>query len=185
MAAKKHILITGYPGTGKTTLIVNLIRYLPGKKTGFVTKEVREGGARTGFVIETLGDDTGVKKSVPLAIKSHGGAPRVGSYRVMVKNIDEVAVPALLDDADFIVIDEIGKMECASPRFKEAVLQAFAGRGRVVATIAKKGVGFIKEIKRRRDVVVYEVTPKNRNSLLNVLIDEITGESPRDSLHAP
>ena len=172
---KRHILITGLPGTGKTTILMSLAKRLSGTKAGFVTKEVRDGGKRKGFVIETI-DPSGGEKTATLATRSQKGSPRVGSYRVFVDNIENVAVPSISRDTDFIIIDEIGKMECTSHRFKEAVISAMEGRGRVLATIAKKGVGFIKAIKERRDVKIFEVTNRNRNALLEMLLKEINRE---------
>ena len=173
---RRHILITGLPGAGKTTMILSLIERLSGTKAGFVTREKRDGGKRTGFVIETISSG-GEKKIAPLATRSQKGIPRVGSYRVFVDSIENIAVPSISTDTDFIIIDEIGKMECTSKKFKEAVITAMEGKGkgggRIIATIAKKGVGFIKEIKERGDVRIFEVTSRNRDSLLETLIREI------------
>jgi nucleoside-triphosphatase len=161
---KRHVLITGLPGTGKTTLIASLVKKLPGTKAGFITREVREGGTRTGFEIETLDGAT-----AKLADTFPTGRPRVGKYRVLVKDIDEVAVPAIRKGADFIVVDEIGKMECASSEFVRAIELILGGPGMVIATIAKRGTPFIEAIKGRPDVVIYEVTRENRNALVDVI----------------
>lgn len=104
---------------GKTTLIASLIGGLPGTKTGFLT---REGGIRKGFIIGTL---DGVK--VPLAEVGPFGFPRVGKYRVLSESIRGVGVPAILGRADFIGIDEIGKMESTSESFIRAVHEVPAG----------------------------------------------------------
>ncbi|HCG98499.1 MAG TPA: hypothetical protein DE036_01420, partial [Actinobacteria bacterium] len=55
----KNIFITGKPGTGKTTLIIDLIKELGLDAGGFYTREVREAGKRVGFDIHTLDDKTG------------------------------------------------------------------------------------------------------------------------------
>ncbi len=54
---KRILLITGSPGSGKTTLIYAvaeaLARYHP---SGFLTLEIREGGIRRGFLLKNLGE---------------------------------------------------------------------------------------------------------------------------------
>ena len=165
---KGHILITGSPGSGKTTLITTLAERLSGKKAGFVTMETREGKRRTGFEIVTFSGER-----APLAVRSRGGSPRVGSYRVLVNNVDDVAVPSISEDADFIIIDEIGKMECLSRGFKAAVIRALEGDGRVIGTVAKKGENFIKEVKERADVILFDITRENRDTILETLLREL------------
>jgi len=161
---KRHILITGLPGVGKTTMIRDIADALPGKKSGFFTREERSGGRRTGFIIETLDGGEAI-----LARKTSAGAHRVGAYQVFVENLERLALPAIQAKADIIIIDEIGKMECLSEKFKRAVLNILDGDARVVATVAKKGVGFIKEVKNRPDVSLFEVTPKNRDPVAAML----------------
>ncbi|MBN1882732.1 MAG: NTPase [Deltaproteobacteria bacterium] len=174
MQEKRHIFITGLPGVGKTTLIRSITDVLTGKKTGFFTREDRSGGRRIGFTIVTLdGNET------PLARKSPAGAHRMGAYQVFVDNLEKLAIPAIKAEADIIVIDEIGKMECMSEPFKRAVLNALDGDTRVVATVAKKGVGFIKDVKHRRDVSLFEVTVKNRDAMTIMLRKKlIDAENP-------
>ena len=48
---KKNLLVTGLPGTGKTTLIRKILDTLPSRVSvsGFFTAEIRESGERVGF----------------------------------------------------------------------------------------------------------------------------------------
>ena len=55
----KHLLITGRPGVGKTTLIKRLIPALP-PAGGFYTEEIRSCGERVGFKIVTLAGEEGI-----------------------------------------------------------------------------------------------------------------------------
>ena len=64
-----------------------------------------------------------------------------------------------------IVVDEIGKMECLSRRFCDAVREALGAPIPVLGTIARQGGGFIAEVRRRADVRIVEVTPRNRDEL--------------------
>jgi nucleoside-triphosphatase len=67
--------------------------------------------------------------------------------------------------AQVIVIDEIGKMECFSPLFREKVRGILDSPTPAIFTIAKKGGGFIAEVKVRADVEIHEVTRSNRDTL--------------------
>jgi nucleoside-triphosphatase len=173
---KRHVLITGLPGTGKTTLISSLIERFPGTRTGFITREARRAGIRTGFTIETLEGVT-----APLADTVPGGSARVGKYRVLIEHIDDVAVPAIRARADFIIIDEIGAMEIMSGQFVRALQSVFDGSATVVATIALKGGPVIETIKARQDVRIFEVTRQNRDTLGDLIIAYLMARHPSDA----
>jgi nucleoside-triphosphatase len=68
------------------------------------------------------------------------------------------------------MIDEIGKMECLSPRFRRRVREFLDADIPLVATVALRGDSDITSIKCRSDTVVYQVTRGNRD----ILAREIT-----------
>jgi nucleoside-triphosphatase len=72
-----------------------------------------------------------------------------------------------------IVIDEIGKMECFSPRFQEEVIGLLDSSKIVTATIALKGNEFIERIKQRNDCRLVTVTEGNRVRLAATLVAEV------------
>jgi nucleoside-triphosphatase len=92
---------------------------------------------------------------------------RVGKYRVDVQTIDRLAKTALRiePNIEFYIIDEIGKMECLSSIFVTGVRSILDSGKPIIASIAKKGEGFISEVKKRQDSIVWEVTLQNRNYL--------------------
>ncbi len=149
-----NILLTGRPGIGKTTLIKRLIEATPLSKGGFYTEEVREKGQRVGFSLTTLDG----KESVLAHVKIKSQC-RVGRYGIDIDTFEAIGVESItkaISTNELIIIDEIGRMELFSRKFREVVLQALK-TGRVVATI-KKGRGyFIDEIKSRKDARVIEV----------------------------
>ncbi len=61
-----------------------------------------------------------------------------------------------------MLLDEIGKRECLSPRFVALVRHLLDSPGLFVATVTLKGRGLIAEVKQRPDVVLVEVTASNR-----------------------
>jgi nucleoside-triphosphatase len=161
------ILLFGAPGVGKTTIICRLARALRGRFRvgGFFTEEIRGGdGRREGFRVETF---LGAEKAVLAHRAARGLAPRVGRYGVDVPGFEALLEQAFApaERVDVYLIDEIGKMECFSEKFVRAVEAAFRSGCPVVATVAKKGAGFIAEVKARPDVELREVTPANREDL--------------------
>lgn len=157
------LLLTGVPGSGKTTIVRKVAATLSGRRIrGFVTDEIRRAGRRVGFELSTF---TGDKKL--LAHVDIDSRHRVGRYGVDVAAFDEVAEEALaLDDAtDVYLVDEIGKMECFSAKFRAAMTGLLDSGRPLVATVALRGGGFIAEVKDRADVEIWEATKANRDEM--------------------
>jgi len=168
----KNILLTGRPGVGKTTLIKKVLRKLSLNVGGFHTGEIRERGVRVGFELITLSGRRGI-----LAHKNIRSPHRVGKYGVNLKDLDELGVVELwraIQEEELVVIDEIGKMELFSDRFKKAVMAALDSEKPVLGTIMQKSSPFADSIKRRPDVEVIEVTEGNREELVNVIAKEVS-----------
>ncbi|MCL6473397.1 MAG: NTPase [Firmicutes bacterium] len=159
----KNIFITGKPGTGKTTLIKKIIAELNLNAGGFFTQEVREAGERIGFDILTLDGRRGT-----LARKGMKSRFRVGKYGVSLNDLDEIAVDSIrkaLQENKIVIIDEIGKMELFSEKFKDAVVQALESENIVLGTIKLADDPFTDKIRRRDDTVIFELTAENREEV--------------------
>jgi nucleoside-triphosphatase len=165
---RKNLLITGPPGIGKTTLVKKLSEKFPhSHSAGFYTEEIREKGVRKGFSLMSL---HGAK-----SILSHVDTKspyRVGKYGVDVTNFEKFldAIPFLDPDTDLIILDEIGKMECFSRKFKKLIVQLLDSRKSVIATIALSGEGFIEAVKRRDDLKLFMLTQNNRDSIISEIL---------------
>lgn len=76
------------------------------------------------------------------------------------------SIPFFNSAISLIIIDEIGKMECFSNKFRKLIKEILNSKKLLIATIALKGAGFIREIKNRNDIKSFEITQGNRDSLL-------------------
>jgi nucleoside-triphosphatase len=163
MATPLRILLTGMPGVGKTTVVREVVARLPGVRlSGFLTEEVRGPQGRTGFRVRTWDGREGW-----LARVASGGGPRVGRYVVDLPAFEAVALPALALEPSvaLYVVDEVGKMECLSKAFQEAMRRLLSARVPLLATVALRGGGLIDEVKRWPGTEFHEVTRSNRDAL--------------------
>lgn len=157
------LLLTGAPGIGKTTVMRTVAHELRRLRLGgFFTEEIRGGRERQGFALVTFDGRRAIMAHVDRA-----GGPRVGKYGVDVVVIDEIARSALAarPGIDLYLVDEIGKMECLSAGFVTAMRGLLDAGTPVVATIGQRGGGFMDEVKRRRDVVLWEMTRAKRDGM--------------------
>ena len=156
-------LLEGRPGVGKTTVLQGCVVNLRASGVavaGFTTGELRKRGRRVGFAVERVGGERGVLAHVDLP-----GPPRVGRYGVDLARFERIALPALEAPAEVVVLDELGKMELASPAFRDAITRLFDGDRAVVATVHAFRHPFTDDLKRRPDVVPVRVTEGSRDTL--------------------
>ncbi|MFQ5892523.1 MAG: nucleoside-triphosphatase, partial [Candidatus Methanofastidiosia archaeon] len=146
------------PRIGKTTLIQKVVKNFD-SVSGFYTKEILRGGRRIGFKIQDFRGRKGI-----LAHLDHKSKYRVSKYGVNLKDLEEI-ISGIDLSKDLIVIDEIGKMELFSLRFREFVLKALETR-KVLGTILLRANPFCDEIRKRRDTEIIEVTFQNREKLV-------------------
>jgi nucleoside-triphosphatase len=157
------LLLTGAPGVGKTTVVRRAAGRLAGRRLGgFYTEELRVSGPRQGFRL--VGFDGSERVLAHVDIRD---APRVSKYGVDVAALDSVAETLLAPRPDVAVylVDEIGKMECLSSRFVDAMRRLLDSGAIVIATVARAGGGFIAEVKRRPGAELWEVTRANRDAM--------------------
>ena len=156
---------------GKTTLVNKIITQLSCKIGGFYTHEMKENGRRTGFYITDFEGNQMV-----MASEKSDSPYRVNIYGVNIEAFEMIGIPAMeraLQNADLIIIDEIGRMEMFSPKFCDLLRKVFDSDKPLLATIKKVDCELTKELKARDDVVKYEVTNENRDPLFQEILTVI------------
>jgi nucleoside-triphosphatase len=169
-----RVLLTGPPQCGKTTVVHRVVEAFSGRAAGFYTREVRVAGRRVGFEIVTLAGEVAWLSHVDFP-----GLPRVGKYGVDLEALHRVALPNLTPapGIDLIVVDEVGKMECLSPRFVAAVEGLWSAAVPLLITVAQKGGGFIARIKGLPGARVLTVNPGNRGLLPDTILKILSSNS--------
>jgi nucleoside-triphosphatase len=135
----------------------------------FLTKELRQGRSRVGVEIESFGGKRGVLAHVKLA-----GPPRVGRYGVDLQAFERVALVGVdRPREECVLIDELGKMELASQRFREAVIARFDQPVPIVASVQMSRHPITDALKRRPDVETLRLTASNRDRLPGELAERL------------
>lgn len=172
MSPAGNLLITGNPGVGKTTMLIWLAKALAEyHPAGFITREIREGVARKGFLLVSCSGLRRVLSHVDIE-----SPIRVGKYKIDLVGFEQFLKETRVSEesTDLVMVDEIGKMECYSPLFRDSVLRLLDADQPFIATIGKQGTPFMEGIKERPDVKLVEVTLQNRESIRDDLLANAT-----------
>ncbi|MEM1574361.1 MAG: NTPase [Nitrososphaerota archaeon] len=161
---KKVIFITGPPRIGKSTILMKIIELLKQKGIkvgGIITPEKREFGKRIGFLVKDI--ISGEEGTLAKICTSISNKPKFGKYIIDIEDFERVALKALdfsLKNCDVIAIDEIGRMEFYSLKFKEKIYEILNSNKIVIAVLHRD---FINQFKKYGEVI--EVNLKNRDKL--------------------
>jgi len=161
-------LLTGRPGVGKTTCLLRILERLPLRAAGFYTREIRGAGGRVGFELVTLEGESAV-----LAHVDRRGSPRVGRYGVDLEALERIgvrAIEAACSGAELVVVDEIGKMELASDRFRAAVLAVLEGPVPLLGAILLAPHPWADRIKADPRATLIPVRVETRDAVVEELV---------------
>ena len=151
-------------------MVRRVVEGFSGRAAGFYTREVRVAGQRVGFEIVTLDGEVAWLSHVDFP-----GPHRVGKYGVDLSGLHRVALPSMepAPGIELIVVDEVGKMECFSSRFVAAMERLWVAPLPLLVTVAAKGGGFISRLKSKEGARLITVTPKNRESLPETILENL------------
>jgi nucleoside-triphosphatase len=148
-------------------------RRVDGKRVSF--DAILSSGERRSFMAKSL--ETG-----PLFPQ------RVGNYTVDVGTIENFVVPELLDCMEasprLLYIDEIGKAQAYSDRYLHTASRLLRSDGDLIATVVKEDLDWSLEYKYSPFVWLIEITEKNRDHLVGVILAMFLNSSKFQNLSA-
>lgn len=154
-----NIFITGKPGCGKSSLVKELIKEFKDKKiAGIITPEIRkEKRGREGFEIIDLASG---EKEILASVDIKG--PRVSKYGINIEGINSIVekFEKSFDKAKLIFIDEIGKMEFYSEKFRDILDKILNSDKTIIATLHQN---FINKFRDKGKI--FNLTKENREQI--------------------
>lgn len=174
MAEKRHILICGERGVGKSTLMEKLLAACPRPRYGFITKMRPAGpdGLRPIYIhpaeqpiaerVYTEANCIGVCDS-----RTHRPCPDV--FNTLGVRLIEAARPD-----GILVMDELAFFEAQAAFFTAAVLNALAGDVPVIAAVkSRTDIPFLNAVLAAPKAEVFYITPENRDELYEHLLPRL------------
>jgi nucleoside-triphosphatase len=148
----------------------------PRRAKGFITEEVREGGERRGFRVALLHE-----AREGILARAGGPGPRVGKYGVDLASFEATVLPFLEAEVrpeTVYLLDEVGKMECLSARFRAAVAGIIGSGAAAVATVPLRASGFPAEVKARGDLTIIPVSRANAVEVRSMILERLREKEP-------
>jgi nucleoside-triphosphatase len=174
------LLLTGMPGTGKTTLVKEIVASID-DCFYVVSEEIRDdGNNRIGF----KGSNSSGQSEVFAHKTAIDSEKAIGEYKVDIAAVNRLfSLPISQTQQQMVVIDEIGRMEMLSPAFKKAVDKLFDKDTSLLATI-RHGDDWTRQYTDRSDVIIFELTNENYEKIAECLKSTIRSNDVVDKLTA-
>ena len=179
---KRVWFLTGEPGSGKTKIISkvsDLVRSKGYTVGGIISKEKRDKGIRTGFILCDL--SSGYTDIIASTTGKSG--PKMGRYRINLNALSNLGVQALLhaaEHSDLIVCDEIGPIELFSPEFKRAI-KIIMSSGKPIIGVIHRLIPdpIVINIKDSPDVEIIDISTDPQDDIIERLADYVLSNLER------
>ena len=175
---KKHILICGEKGVGKSTLIRRLVKETQLTVGGFCTK-MDENAEEIMHPIYIY------PAAVPMDQRQRGTENLVGRcgnfgrQKEIYPEVFDILGTAYLQSAQpchVILMDELGFMESDAQVFRREVLQTLDGDTPVLAAVKDRmDVEFLRQVCAHPRAEVVHIDPENREELYRTLLPVVSG----------
>jgi len=163
---QSNLFLTGPVQIGKSTAINRALEILNPANIG-------------GF--RTIGTNYTADGKSDVVIYSANKSPNTGHIVAHRENGTREAFPPIFDtygseylknDADFILMDELGFLETEAHLFQDAVIEAIEKSTPVLGVIRHgKNTPFLDNLRKREDITILMVTEENRNEIPKKIVE--------------
>lgn len=168
-----NVLITGSPGSGKSTLIKRLVEVLGWSMAGYCTLPYQIGNEKRGYCLHSFTDIPDQLNDLPISVLQ---APKtsIGIGETFRTLGTKCLQQALKSQADCIILDEIGRFEQNEPDFLQAIRAVFDQKQKpVFAVIKKEPICFIIELLARPDCIHIDLDATDREKAFLFVLDAV------------
>ena len=167
----RHIFLTGEIGCGKSTALRSVLDGLQGVKIkGLQTYYNEPRGSETKrLYLRALGDTV---QGTFLAELPGGDLSRIAS---VFNEEGSALLESAREQADLIVIDEIGRLEREAFAYHEALRRCIEGDAPMLCAIRKLKAPWADWIRNHPRVQLIEVTTENRDRIPQEILDLLRG----------
>lgn len=157
------VFLTGRPGIGKTTVVKKFLELYHNRTIGFFTPEIRKNSKRIGFTLRLIPSG----EELIFASVERISSIKFGKYYLDLDNLEKVVekIENNLENYKLVIIDEIGRMEMISRRFKNFIDDLLKNSVNLLAVIHRT---YVKDFSKYGKIIW--VTEKNRNILPRELL---------------
>lgn len=166
-----NLFLTGKRGVGKTTLLKKTIDNIDASFGGFMVVPDNKPTCKS-FIIHSLYDGK---------IKTKIGDAYTKNNEVLINtyndSFDTEVVNILnqsIENRDVIVMDELGFLEKSAYKFQNCIKDILDSNKVVLGVLKKCHCDFIDSIKDRSDILLYEITEENRDSIIDDIMEKLT-----------
>ena len=165
---RRHIFLTGARQVGKSTILRGLMKRRGLDCAGFETQPFYIGDERRGFTLHGRVDMPPYENDCIVCVRV-GERRSVPVLPVFEENGVDILKRSLESESPWLLMDELGRLEREAARFCAQVLACLDSGKRVLGVLQACDAPLVCAVRAREDVSVIEVTPENREEVLDRL----------------
>lgn len=168
-------VIVGKSNTGKSYLMDSIIERHNLRTIGYRMHSIQFENEFKGYYMQSIEDVEGYHNNIPVqtVLKSKHRINLTEVYDTFgVKCLSDV-LDKPTDEYDAIILDELGRGEDASPAFTEKINEILNSDRTVFVLMKNVPSEFNSEIKRRRDILLYDMDNMSQDEIEANIEDKI------------